>query len=150
MHRICNPEIVGSIPTQGTNVTKHLQPSTKNDIMEQTISDIVQRAKDIDAAEAASELYALADVYKKTQEAIKEQQEQFWNSFTKQQQLDLFCAVVRRIYQAEIVERRSYRGTLYDVFGFDADAYGLAMEAGYVTLHNSICFDDWAEDGKDS
>ena len=68
--------------------------------MEQTISDIVQRAKDIDAAEAASELYALADVYKKTQEAIKEQQEQFWNSFTKQQQLDLFCAVVRRIYQA--------------------------------------------------
>ena len=83
MHRICNPEIVGSIPTQGTNVTKHLQPSTKNDIMEQTISDIVQRAKDIDAAEAVSELYALADVYKKTQEAIKEQQEQFWNSFTK-------------------------------------------------------------------
>ena len=118
--------------------------------MEQTISDIVQRAKDIDAAEAVSELYALADVYKKTQEAIKEQQEQFWNSFTKQQQLDLFCSVVRRIYQAEIVERRSYRGTLYDVFGFDADAYGLAMEAGYVTLHNSICFDDWAEDEKDS
>jgi hypothetical protein len=141
---------VGATPTQGTNVTKHLQPSTKNDIMEQTISDIVQRAKDIDAAEAASELYALADVYKKTQEAIKEQQEQFWNSFTKQQQLDLFCAVVRRIYQAEIVERRSYRGTLYDVFGFDADAYGLAIEAGYITLHNSICFDDWAEDGKDS
>ena len=150
MHRICNPEIVGSIPTQGTNVTKHRQPSTKNDIMEQTISDIVQRAKDIDAAEAASELYALADVYKKTQEAIKEQQEQFWNSFSKQQQLDLFCSVVRRIYQAEIVERRSYRGTLYDVFGFDADAYGLAMEAGYITLHNSICFDDWAEDEKDS
>jgi Mg/Co/Ni transporter MgtE len=150
MHRICNPEIVGSIPTQGTNVTKQRQPSTKNDIMEQTISDIVQRAKDIDAAEAASELYALADVYKKTQEAIKEQQEQFWNSFTKQQQLDLFCSVVRRIYQAEIVERRSYRGTLYDVFGFDADAYGIAMEAGYITLHNSICFDDWAEDEKDS
>jgi hypothetical protein len=150
MHRICNPEIVGSIPTQGTNVTKHRQPSTKNDIMEQTLSDIVQRAKDIDAAEAVSELHALSDVYKKAQEAIIEQQEQFWNSFTKQQQLDLFCAVVRRIYQAEIVERRSYRGTLYDVFGFDADAYGLAMEAGYVTLHNSICFDDWAEDGKDS
>jgi hypothetical protein len=118
--------------------------------MEQTISDIVQRAKDIDAAEAASELYAMADEFKKAQEFIKEQQEQFWNSFSKQHQLDLFCAVVRRIYQAEIVERRSYRGTLYDVFGFDADAYGLAMEAGYVTLHNSICFYDWAEDGKDS
>lgn len=117
--------------------------------MEQTLSDIVQRTKDIDAAEAASELYALADVYKKAQEAIKEQQEQFWNSFTKQQQLDLFCAVVRRIYQAEIVERRSYRGTLYEIFGFDESAYGAAIEAGYMTLHNSIgvdCFYDWAED----
>lgn len=146
MHRICNPEIVGSIPTQGTNVTKRLQPSTNDDIMEQTISDIVQRAKDIDAAEALSELHAMADEYKKAQEFVKDQQERFWNSFTKQQQLDLFCAVVRRIYQAEIVERRSYRGTLYDVFGFDEAAYGLAIEAGYMTLHNSICFDDWDED----
>lgn len=118
--------------------------------MEQTLSDIVQRTKERDAAEAASELYAMAEEYKKAQEAIKEQQEQFWNSFTKQHQLDLFCAVVRRIYQAEIVEKRSYRGTLYDVFGFDEAAYGAAIEAGYMTLHNSIYFGDWAEDGKDS
>lgn len=118
--------------------------------MEQTISDIVQHAKDIDAAEAASELHAMADEFKKAQEFVKDQQERFWNSFSKQHQLDLFCAVVRRIYQAEIVEKRSYRGTLYDVFGFNEAAYGLAIEAGYMTLHNSICFDDWAEDGKDS
>lgn len=142
MHRICTPEIVGSIPTQGTNVTKHRQPPTITDTMEQTISDIVQRAKDIDAAEALSELHAMADVYKKAQEDVKEQQEQFWNSFTKQQQLDLFCAVVRRIYQAEIVEKSSYRGTLYSVFGFDETAYGAAIEAGYMTLHNSICFNE--------
>lgn len=114
--------------------------------MEQTLSDIVQRTKERDAAEAVSELYALADVHKKAQEAIKEQQEQFWNSFTKQQQLDLFCVVVRRIYQAEIVERRSYRGTLYEIFGFDESAYGAGIEAGYMTLHNSIGVDDWAED----
>jgi hypothetical protein len=137
---------VGATPTQGTNVTKHRQPSTKNDTMEQTISDIVQRAKDIDAAEALSELHAMAEEYKKAQEFVKDQQERFWNSFSKQQQLDLFCAVVRRIYQAEIVERTSYRGALYGVFGFDKAAYGAAIEAGYMTLHNSICFDDWAED----
>ena len=114
--------------------------------MEQTISDIVKRAKDIDAAEALAELHTMADEYNKAQEIVKDQQERFWNSFSKQHQLDLFCAVVRRIYQAEIVERRSYRGTLYDVFGFDEAAYALALEAGYMTLHNSICFDDWAED----
>lgn len=124
----------------------HRAPSTNDDNMEQTISDIVKRAKDIDAAEALAELHAMADEYKKAQEFVKDQQERFWNSFSKQHQLDLFCAVVRRIYQAEIVERRSYRGTLYDVFGFDEAAYALAIEAGYMTLHNSICFDDWDED----
>ena len=137
---------MGATPTQGTNVTKRLQPSTNDDNMEQTISDIVKRAKDIDAAEALAELHAMADEYKKAQEFVKDQQERFWNSFSKQHQLDLFCAVVRRIYQAEIVERRSYRGTLYDIFGFDESAYALAIEAGYMTLHNSICFHDWAED----
>ena len=146
MHRICNPEIVGSIPTQGTNVTKRRQPSTNTETMEQTLSDIVQRTKERDAVEAASELYAMAEEYKKAQEFIKDQQERFWNSFSKQHQLDLFCAVVRRIYQAEIVERRSYRGTLYDVFGFDESAYGLAIDSGYMTLHNSICFYGWDED----
>lgn len=27
---------------------------------------------------------------------------------------------------------------LYDIFGFEADAYALGMDCGYMALHNSI------------
>jgi hypothetical protein len=36
------------------------------------------------------------------------------------------------------VENRSYRGVLYDTFGFDADSYGLGMDSGYFEIHNHI------------
>jgi hypothetical protein len=66
------------------------------------------------------------------------QQEAFWNSLTKEQQLDAFCAVVARIYQGEILENRSYRGVLYDIFGFGPEAYMPAQLAGYLTIHNEL------------
>ena len=69
---------------------------------------------------------------------LEERQEEYWNSLTKEQQLDAFCAVVRRIYQGEIENRRSYRGVLYDVFGFGPEAYLQAQVAGYLMIHNAI------------
>lgn len=110
--------------------------------MEQTISDIVKRAKDIDAAEALAELNAMVDEYNKAQEIVKDQQERFWNSFSKQHQLDLFCAVVRRIHKAEIQDKGSYRYALYSIFGFDESSYALALEAGYMDIHNRLFRDD--------
>jgi hypothetical protein len=64
--------------------------------------------------------------------------EQYWNSLTKEQQLDAFCAVCRRIYKGEIVDKGTYRYVLYDVFGFEPEAYAPAQMAGYLTIHNSI------------
>lgn len=64
--------------------------------------------------------------------------EQFWNSLSKEQQLQVFCAVSRRIYKGEIVERRSYRGVLYDVFDFGPESYASAQCAGYLSIHNAI------------
>jgi len=34
--------------------------------------------------------------------------------------------------------RRTYRGALYDVFGFDMGMYGQGMSCGYFNLHNMI------------
>ena len=48
----------------------------------------------------------------------------------------VFCAVIRRLWQAT-EEDRSYRGTLYDVFGFDTDSYVAAQISGFLDLHNS-------------
>lgn len=69
---------------------------------------------------------------------IEKESEQYWNSLSKEEQLKVFCAVSRRIYKAEIEEQRSYRGTLYSVFGFGPEAYAQAQMAGYLSIHNSI------------
>ena len=68
----------------------------------------------------------------------KAEQEEYWNSLTEEQRLMAFCAVTRRIFDGEIQQRGSYRYVLYSVFGFGPEAYGLAQEAGYLTIHNAI------------
>lgn len=78
-------------------------------------------------------------------EAMKEEErisEQFWDSLTKEQQLLVFCAVVRRICKGELDDKRSYRGVLYDTFGFGPEAYAVAQCSGYLDLHNSIIKED--------
>jgi hypothetical protein len=70
--------------------------------------------------------------------AIEHEQEAYWNSLSKDDQLKAFCAVVRRIHRGEIEEGRSYRGVLYDTFGFGPESYAQAQLAGYLSLHNAI------------
>jgi ABC-type Fe3+-citrate transport system substrate-binding protein len=64
--------------------------------------------------------------------------EAWWKALSQEERERAFYAVVSRIFQAEIVEKRSYRGVLYDVFGFDASMYINGMECGYMTIHNSL------------
>lgn len=69
---------------------------------------------------------------------LETQQEEYWAGLTKDQQLDLFCCVVRRLVKGEIDDNRSYRGILYDTFGWGPEAYAVAQMAGYINLHNAI------------
>lgn len=69
---------------------------------------------------------------------IEDDQEQFWESLSKDDQLKAFCAVARRIYDGEIRNGRSYRGVLYETFGFGPEAYSQAQMSGYLSIHNSI------------
>lgn len=62
----------------------------------------------------------------------------YWNNLSYEDKLKSFFSVVKRIVEGDIEQGRSYRGVLYDVFGFDADSYIIGMECGYMTLHNSI------------
>lgn len=74
---------------------------------------------------------------------LKEEQESYWKSLSKEEQLKAFCAVSRRIYQAEIVDCGSYRHALYGVFGFGPEAYAQAQMAYYLAIHNSIMPEDY-------
>lgn len=80
----------------------------------------------------------LSEVFQRAMFELEAEQEQYWNSLTKDQQLAVFCSVVRRIYQADIVDRGTYRWALYDVFKFGPESYAPAQCAGYLDIHNMI------------
>ena len=63
----------------------------------------------------------------------------WWNGLTEEEREDAFYAVVKRIYQAELIDKGSYRYALYDVFGFDPGMYMRGMNCGYMAIHNAIC-----------
>lgn len=95
--------------------------------------------------ELLEQISKLSETYEIAANERKEKQEQFWNSLSKEDQLKVFCAVVRRIHEGDVVQKGSYRYVLYNIFGFGTEAYGQAMDAGYLTLHNCI-FDDEHDD----
>ena len=84
----------------------------------------------------------LRDTFQSAMDSIEKEQEDYWKSLPKEDQLKAFCAVVRRIYQAELIDQGSYRHALYTVFGFGPESYGQAQMAGYLALHNAIMESD--------
>jgi hypothetical protein len=86
----------------------------------------------------ADDLQELSATFNKVMAEVEKDSEAYWNSLSKEDQLKVFCAVSRRIYQAEIVDQGSYRHALYGVFEFGPEAYAPAQMAGYLDIHNSI------------
>jgi len=94
-------------------------------------------------------LQALAEIrdhFKAITDQMELEQEQYWNSLTPEQQLNAFCAIMRRVYKGELEEKRSYRGVLYGVFGWGPEAYMPAQMAGYLSIHNAIMPDTYDGD----
>ena len=80
----------------------------------------------------------ISNAFNEAMKYVEEEQEKYWNSLSEEEQLKVFCAVCRRIYKGDIEDQRSYRGVLYDVFGFGPEAYAPAQMAGYLAIHNAI------------
>lgn len=85
---------------------------------------------------------ALQQSYQEGVEEYERSCDKFWNSLDYEDKLKAFYSVVKRIYAGEVEKNGSYRYVLYDVFGFEADAYGVGMECGYLELHNRIMNDE--------
>lgn len=88
------------------------------------------------------ELFSALDEIREAQQAAHAEYEAkndtWWNGLTEDEREEAFYAVCKRIFEARVKENRSYRGTLYDVFGFDPGMYGRGMDCGYMSLHNII------------
>lgn len=78
--------------------------------------------------------------FNKIMKEIEDDEETYWNSLTKEQQLCCFNSVCRRIHKGDIEDKGSYRYVLYDVFGFGPESYGRAQLAGYLDIHNSFWY----------
>lgn len=91
-----------------------------------------------DIEKALEELEETSNAFMNAMNKIKDEQEAYWDSLTKEEQLKAFCAVARRIHKGEVELRGSYRYVLYNVFGFGPEAYAQAQLAGYLDIHNAI------------
>ena len=83
-------------------------------------------------------LEALGEELKESLADLVAKQEVEWAKLSKENQLAIFCAVMRRLKKAELQDFRSFRGTLYSVFEFGPEAYVLAQEAGFLDIHSAI------------
>ncbi len=86
----------------------------------------------------SDDLRETSNFYMEAMRVIGSEQEAYWNSLSKDDQLKAFCAVSRRIHQAELIDKGSYRWALYDVFGFGPESYTQGMDCGYMAIHNAI------------
>lgn len=83
-------------------------------------------------------LAELAEEQEKIEKQFDIEMDEWWNAMSKEDQMKAFYSVVKRIVDGELVEKGSYRYILYDVFGFGPESYMIALNAGFVALHNSI------------
>jgi hypothetical protein len=75
---------------------------------------------------------------------------QFWDALPYDDKLMAFYSVCKRIHKGDIIDNGSYRYVLYEIFGFEPDAYMIGMECNYMEIHNSIVTDKDQNDRKNN
>lgn len=70
----------------------------------------------------------------------KKEVDKWWDGLSEDERKKAFYSVCSRIYEAEIVDRGSYKFALYDKFNFTPGdgSFGLGIECGFKALHDTI------------
>jgi hypothetical protein len=80
----------------------------------------------------------LSKAWNEATEEYNKTMEEWWENLPTEQQQWAFYNVCRLIYEGDVENQRSYRGVLYDTFGWGPEAYALGMEARYMEIHNLL------------
>lgn len=83
-------------------------------------------------------LEGLSNIFQEVEQIWEKDADNFWQTLDQDQKMLAFYSVIKRVYQGEIVEGRSYRGILYDIFGFGPEAYAMGMFCGFFDIYNAI------------
>lgn len=96
------------------------------------MTDEIKKQEVMDALhESGKEFAKAADEYQRMANS-------YYSGLEPEEQLWAFCSVVEKLCKGELDEHRSYRGVLYDTFGWGPEAYAVALHSGFMGLHNSI------------
>ena len=76
--------------------------------------------------------------YQKAVEEYNQKMTAWWENLPSEEQQWAFYNVCRLIYKGDVEDKRSYRGVLYDTFGWGPEAYVIGMEARYMEIHNLL------------
>ncbi len=98
---------------------------------------------EIKKQEVMDALHESGREFVKAADSYQQMANSYFNSLEPEEQLWAFCVIVEKLCKGELDDRRSYRGILYETFGWGPEAYAAAQHAGFLGLHNSIYrFDD--------
>ena len=76
----------------------------------------------------------------------KQKSKEYFESLETDNQLLLFFYITNLIFENYFNDKGSYRGLLYDKFGFGPEAYSLGCDSGMFSLHNAISTPDELEE----
>lgn len=84
------------------------------------------------------EMIAWGEEQRKEEEQLFERMNDWWDNLPNDAKEKAFFCVVKRIVDAELVEKKTYRQILYEEFGFPQESYYMGIICGFMQLHNSI------------
>lgn len=94
--------------------------------------------EEIKKQEVMDELHETGNAFAKAAAEYQQMANSYYSGLEPEEQLWAFCSIVEKLCKGELDEYRSYRGILYDIFGWGPEAYAAAQCAGFLGLHNSI------------
>ena len=86
----------------------------------------------------SEEYKEMLDLEAKLRVEYKEKAKDYFNSLSQDDQMLMFFHVTNSIFENYYKDKRSYRGLLYDKFGFSPDSYSLGMDSGMFAIHNDL------------
>ena len=109
-------------------MVKNPNPFEKNGKTYKSFSDYLQ----------SDEYKEFLEVQDKALVEYKQKAKEYFKSLDIDNQHLLFFYVTNVIFENYFKDNGSYRGLLYDKFGFSPEAYSLGLDSGMFALHNAI------------
>ena len=90
------------------------------------------------------------EIQEEALEQYTQKAKEYFDSLEIDNKLLLFFHITNTIFENYFKYNSSYRGLLYDKFGFGPEAYSLGMDSGMFALHNAISTPDELEERFDT